>query len=596
MSLDPKLECPGRLRSRNWFDNHANPGMTALYMERFPNYGLTREELQSDKPVIGIAQTGSDLSPCNRHLLELETRLRDGVRDAGGLPFVFPVHPIHEGCRRPTAGLDRNLAYLGLVEVLHGNPIDGVILTTGCDKTTPACLMAAATVNIPSIVFSGGPMINSYYEGKLAGSGMAIWEARRLFSAGKIDYHGFMEMVASSVPSIGHCNTMGTALSMNSLAEALGMSLPGCGAIPAPYRERAQMAYETGKRIVAMVRENLRPSQILTRAAFENAIVVNSAIGGSTNCPPHINAIARHIGIEIAIKDWETIGHGVPLLVNCQPAGEYLGEAYHLAGGVPAVMGELIDARLIREEALTVNGKMVGENYGKWRSLDAKVIRTVKEPLMPEAGFLVVSGNLFDSALVKTSVIGEEFRQRYLARPGAENTFTGRAIVFEGSEDYHERINDPALAIDETCILVIRGVGPVGQPGAAEVVNMQPPDALIKIGVNQMPTMGDGRQSGTSASPSILNASPESAVGGNLAILRTGDQIHVDLNERRVNVLISDEEIATRRAAMKIENRPHQTPWQELYRTHVGQLETGAVLEFAVKYQDVGKEIPRHNH
>ncbi len=596
MSLDPKQECPGRLRSRNWFDNHANPGMTALYMERFPNYGLTREELQSDKPIIGIAQTGSDLSPCNRHLLELASRLRDGVRDAGGLPFVFPVHPIHEGCRRPTAGLDRNLAYLGLVEVLHGNPIDGVILTTGCDKTTPACLMAAATVNIPSIVFSGGPMINSYYEGKLAGSGMAIWEARRLFAAGTIDYHGFMEMVASSVPSIGHCNTMGTALSMNSLAEALGMSLPGCGAIPAPYRERAQMAYETGRRIVAMVRENLQPSQILTRAAFDNAIVVNSAIGGSTNCPPHINAIARHIGIELDIEDWEKIGHDVPLIVNCQPAGEYLGEAYHLAGGVPAVMGELIAAGLIQTQALTVSGKTAGENYGHWRSRDPKVIRTVADPLMPNAGFLVVSGNLFHSALVKTSVIGEEFRQRYLARPGAENTFTGRAIVFEGSEDYHDRINDPALEIDETCILVIRGVGPVGQPGAAEVVNMQPPDALIKIGVNQMPTLGDGRQSGTSASPSILNASPESAVGGNLAILQTGDRITVDLNQRRVDVLISEEEIAQRRAAMKIDIRPSQTPWQELFRAHVGQLESGAVLEFAVKYQDVGKEIPRHNH
>ena len=596
MSLDPKLECPGRLRSRNWFDNHANPGMTALYMERFPNYGLTREEMQSDKPVIGIAQTGSDISPCNRHLLELESRLRDGVRDAGGLPFVFPVHPIHEGCRRPTAGLDRNLAYLGLVEVLHGNPIDGVILTTGCDKTTPASLMAAATVNIPAIVFSGGPMINSYYEGKLAGSGTAIWEARRLFAAGVIDYAGFMEMVASSVPSIGHCNTMGTALSMNSLAEALGMSLPGCAAIPAPYRERAQMAYATGRRIVDMVRENLRPSQIMTRAAFDNAIVVNSAIGGSTNCPPHINAIARHIGIELDIQDWETIGHAVPLLVNCQPAGEYLSEGYHLAGGVPAVMGELIAAGLIHQEALTVSGKTAGENYAHRRSLDIKVIRTVKEPLMPNAGFLVVSGNLFHSALVKTSVIGEEFRQRYLAKPGAENTFTGRAIVFEGSEDYHDRINDATLEIDEKCILVIRGVGPVGQPGAAEVVNMQPPDALIKIGVNQMVTLGDGRQSGTSASPSILNASPESAVGGNLAILQTGDRIHVDLNQRRVDVLISDEEIANRRAAMKIEIRPHQTPWQELFRAHVGQLETGAVLEFAVKYQDVGKDIPRHNH
>ncbi len=596
MSKLPKSECEGRLRSRNWFDNASNPAMTAIYIERYPNYGITRDEMQSGKPIIGIAQTGNDISACNRIHLNLESRIRDGIRDAGGVPFVFPVHPIQESCRRPTAAIDRNLAYLGLVEILHGYPFDGVVLTTGCDKTTPACLMAAATANIPAIVLSGGPMMNSYYKGQLAGSGMAVWEARRLHAAGEIDYPGFMEMVAASVPSLGHCNTMGTATTMNSLAEVLGMSLPGCAAIPAPHRARAQMAYETGRRIVGMVHENLTPDKIMTRAAFENAIVVNSAIGGSTNAPPHLNAIARHIGVQLDVKDWETIGHEIPLLVNLQPAGEFLGEAYHLAGGVPAVVGELTKAGKIRGEALTVTGKTIAENYAGSESLDQNVIRSYCRPLKENAGFLVMGGNLFDSALMKTSVISQEFRTRFLSTPGSENTFTGRAIVFEGPEDYHDRINDPALAIDGTCILVVRGVGPVGYPGAAEVVNMLPPDYLVRAGVNELPCVGDGRQSGTSASPSILNASPESAVGGNLAILETGDRLRVDLNTRRVDIEISDEEIARRRANLKPAMPANQTPWQEMFRAHTGQLSTGAVLEFAVKYRDVAKDIPRHNH
>jgi len=596
MPLSPKDEVQGRLRSRAWFDNPHNLGMTSLYLERFLNYGLTREELQSGKPIIGIAQTGSDLSPCNRQHLFLVERVREGIREAGGIPLVFPVHPIHEGCRRPTAAIDRNLAYLGLVEILHGNPFDGVVLTTGCDKTTPACLMAAATVNIPAIVFSGGPMLNSYHEGQHAGSGWAVWEARRRYAAGELDDNGFLELVCASSPSPGHCNTMGTATSMNSLAEALGMSLPGCAAIPAVYRERAQMGYATGKRIVAMVHENLTPSKILTRAAFENAIVVCSAIGGSTNCPPHINAIARHIGVDLPIQDWETIGHAIPLLANIQPAGKYLGEDYYRAGGVPAIIGELMKIGAIRTEALSVSGQTMGEAYRGWKTLNPEVIRPIEAPLMKDAGFLVMSGNLFDAALMKTSVIGEDFRRRFLDHPDHPQVFEGRAIVFEGPEDYHARIDDPSLNIDETCLLVIRGVGPVGYPGSAEVVNMQPPAALIKKGIPYLPTIGDGRQSGTSASPSILNASPEAAVGGNLAILQTNDIVRVDLNQRRVDVLISDEEIARRRAQLKIEIPPHQTPWQELYRSHVGQLSTGAVLEFALKYRDVGREIPRHNH
>lgn len=587
---------PKRLRSEIWFNDLNELGETAVYLERYNNYGISRKELQAGRPVIGIAQTGSDLAPCNRIHMTLVDRVKDGIRDAGGIPFEFPVHPIQESCRRPTAALDRNLAYLGIVEVLCGYPLDGVVLMTGCDKTTPACIMAAATVNMPAIVLSGGPMIDAYYKGKLAGSGMALWEARRAVAAGEISPDELLDIVCNSVPSAGHCNTMGTALSMNSLAEALGMSLPGCAAIPAPYGERGKMAYETGLRSVAMVHEDLTPERVLTREAFENAIVVCSAIGGSTNCPPHINAIARHIGVDIGIDDWETVGHEIPLLANVQPAGEYLGEGFHRGGGVPAIFSELIRAGKVHTSALTVTGRTIGENYANSKILDERVIRRYETPLKPHAGFLVVSGNLFHSALVKTSVISEDFRKRYLSIPGNEDCFTARVIVFDGPEDYRSRINDPELAIDDTCMLVVRGAGPIAYPGSAEVVNMTPPDHLVKQGVRMLPCMGDGRQSGTSDSPSILNASPEAAVGGGLAILRTGDQVKVDLKNRRVDVLLSDEELAKRKAETPLPTLHHDSPWQELYRAHVGQLETGATLEFAVKYRDLRKTVPRHSH
>ncbi len=585
-----------RLRSEIWFNDVSDPGETAVYIERFGNYGITRQELQSGKPVIGIAQTGNDLTPCNRHHLQLAERVKAGIRDAGGIPFEFPVHPLQESCRRPTAALDRNLAYLGIVEVLCGYPLDGVVLLTGCDKSTPACLMAAATVNLPAIVLSGGPMLDSYYKGKLAGSGMALWEARRLLAAGEIDGDELLDMVCASAPSAGHCNTMGTALSMNSLAEALGMALPGCAAIPAPYAERAAMSYRTGARIVEMVDEDLTPERILTREAFENAILVNSAIGGSTNCVPHLIAIARHAGVDLTVADWEEVGHHIPLLANIQPAGKYLGEAYHRAGGVPAIMGELMRAGKLRTEAMTVNGKTMGENHRDSHSLDSDVIRPVDNPLKKDAGFVVVSGNLFDSAIVKTSVISDDFRRRYLSTPGEEESFTSRVVVFDGPEDYRRRISDPALAIDDSCMLVIRGAGPVAYPGSAEVVNMTPPDYLVRQGVRMLPCMGDGRQSGTSDSPSILNASPESAVGGNLAILETGDQVRVDLRSRRVDVLLSEDEIARRRHSLNGHGLKHGSPWQELYRNNVGQLETGACFDFAVKYRDLRKIVPRHSH
>ena len=594
-----KRPAPPGLRSRAWFNNPENMGMTALYLERYMNFGLSLDELKtSGKPIVGIAQTGSDLSPCNRHHVELAQRVRDGIRDAGGIPLEFPVHPIQETGKRPTAALDRNLSYLSLVEVLYGYPMDGVVLTTGCDKTTPAMLMGAATVDIPSIVLSGGPMINGYHAGGLSGSGTIVWFARQELAAGRIDYDGFLRMVASGAPSAGHCNTMGTALSMNSVAEALGMSLPGCAAIPAPHRDRYEMAYWTGRRIVEMIHADLRPSKVMTRKAFENAIVAASALGASTNCPPHVTAIARHMGVELDIRDWDRIGYAIPLLVNLMPAGEYLGEEFHRAGGVPAVMHELLKAGRLHADALTVSGRTVGEVYADTAASDRRVIREYAAPLQPEAGFAVLSGNLFDAAVMKTSVISPEFRRRYLENPADPGAFEGRAIVFEGPEDYHERINDPSLAIDADCMLFIRGTGPIGYPGAAEVVNMLPPDALVRQGITMLPCIGDGRQSGTSASPSILNASPEAAVGGGLALLRTGDRVRIDLNRRTADILITAEEYAARKAAWKAPQLESQTPWQELQRRHVGQLSSGACLDFAVNYQRISttKGLPRDNH
>jgi dihydroxy-acid dehydratase len=575
--------------------------MTALYIERYLNWGLTRKELQSGKPIIGIAQTGSDLSPCNRHHLDLAKRVRDGITARGGIAFEFPCHPIQETGKRPTAALDRNLAYLSLVEVLYGYPLDGVVLTTGCDKTTPACLMAAATVNIPAIVLSGGPMLNGWWKNNRSGSGTIVWNARELRASGKIDYEEFMQIVASSAPSTGHCNTMGTASTMNALAEALGMSLPGCAAIPAPYKERGQMAYETGLRAVEIVEQDLKPSDILTRKAFENAIVANSAIGGSTNAPVHINAIARHVGVKLSIDDWEKVGYDVPLLVNMQPAGEYLGEEYYRAGGLPAVMHELLRAKRIHADALTINGRTMGENVREAQSTNADVIKPYRSPMKKKAGFKVLKGNLFDSAIMKTSVISDEFRKRYLSNPKDKDAFEGRAVVFEGPEDYHHRIDDPSLKIDEHTLLFIRGVGPVGYPGAAEVVNMQPPAALIKKGITSLACIGDGRQSGTSGSPSILNASPEAAVNGGLALLKTDDRVRIDLRKGTANILTSKAELARRRKALQrrggFRYPASQTPWQEIQRSMVEQLADGMVLKPAVKYQRVAQHgVARDNH
>jgi dihydroxy-acid dehydratase len=592
-----------KFRSQEWFDNPDNPGMTALYLERYLNYGLTRAELMSGKPLIGIAQTGSDLSPCNRHHLELAKRVREGIVSMGGIPFEFPCHPIQETGKRPTAALDRNLAYLSLVEVLYGYPLDGVVLTIGCDKTTPALLMAAATVNIPAIALSVGPMLNGWHKGKRTGSGTIVWESRQRLSAGEINYDEFMDIVASSAPSTGYCNTMGTATTMNSLAEALGMQLPGSAAIPAPYRERGQIAYETGKRIVDMVHEDLKPSDIMTREAFENAIVVNSAIGGSTNAPIHLNAIARHLGVALDNDDWQKIGLNIPLLVNLQPTGEYLGEDYHHAGGVPAVVAELMKGGLLpHPNAITANGKTMGDNCRDAVNENPQVISSVAKPLKANAGFINLKGNLFDSAIMKTSGISTEFRQRYLSNPNDPEAFEGNAMVFDGPEDYHARIDDPAQGIDEHTILFMRGAGPVGYPGGAEVVNMQPPAYLIKKGIHALACIGDGRQSGTSGSPSILNASPEAAVGGGLALLKTGDRVRIDLKKGTANILVSDEEIAKRRAALQADGGyhypKHQTPWQEIQRGMVDQFSAGMVLKPAVKYQDVAHTsgVPRDNH
>ena len=585
-----------KYRSQQWFDNPTNPGMTALYLERSMNFGLTPDELRSGKPIIGIAQTGSDISPCNRVHLKLAERVREGIRTAGGIAFEFPVHPIQETLKRPTAAVDRNLAYLGLVEILHGYPIDGVVLMTGCDKTTQACLMAAATVDLPAIVLNGGPMLDGWHNGKLAGSGTAVWDSRVELAAGRIDYEQFIDIVTSSAPSDGHCNTMGTASTMNSLAEALGMSLTGNANIPAPYRERGQMAYKTGLRIVDMVKDDLTPSMIMTRESFENAIIVNSAIGGSTNAQWHITAIARHVGVELETAAWQNVGYDIPLMANIQPAGEYLCESYHRAGGTAAIMSELLENSKLHGDVMTVTGKKMSENLKGIKIKDEKVITPFKKPMKQKAGFIVLKGNLFDSAIMKTSVISKEFKDKFLSRPGKEGVLEGRVIVFEGSEDYHDRLNDKSLNMDENSILVIRGAGPVGWPGSAEVVNMQPSDELIKQGITELPCIGDGRQSGTSGSPSILNASPESATGGGLAWLRTGATVVIDLNNYTANMLVSDEEIELRKKDGVPPYPESQTPWQEIQRNLVGELSDGAVLENAVKFQKVRKKLPRDNH
>ena len=591
-----------KLRSRAWFDDATNPDMTALYLERYLNFGLTAEELQSGNPIIGIAQTGSDLSPCNRHHLVLAERIREGIRTAGGIALEFPVHPIQETGKRPTAGLDRNLAYLGLVEVLHGYPLDGVVLTTGCDKTTPACLMAAATVNLPAISLSVGPMLNGWYKGERTGSGAIVWKARELLAEGKIDYPRFIEMVSSSAPSTGFCNTMGTASTMNALAEVLGMSLTGSAAIPAPYRDRQEAAYRTGLRIVDMVHEDLKPSDILTRDAFLNAIAVNSAIGGSTNAPIHLAAIARHAGVELSLEDWQEVGLNIPLLVNLQPAGQYLGEDYYRAGGTPAVVRQLLDQGLIRENTLTVTGKSLADNCRQAEIEDPDVIRSFAAPLKPVSGFLVLRGNLFSSAIMKLSVISETFRKTYLENPADPNAFEGDVVVFDGPEDYHARIDDPALGVTASTILVMRGAGPVGYPGAAEVVNMRPPAHLLNAGIEALPCLGDGRQSGTSGSPSILNVSPEAAIQGGLAIVRTGDRLRIDLNQRTVTLNVTEAEIDRRLAELAAAGGyaypESATPWQEIQRALVGQLETGAILEGAEKYQRIAQNrpLPRNSH
>ena len=588
------------LRSRKWFDNPDDREMTALYLERYLNYGLTREELQSDRPIIGIAQTGSDLSPCNRHHIELSKRVRDGINAAGGTVIEIPVHPIQETGKRPTAMLDRNLAYLSLVETLFGYPIDGVVLNIGCDKTTPALLMAAATVNIPAIALSVGPMLNGYYRGERTGSGTIVWKARELLATGEIDDDGFMELVASSAPSTGYCNTMGTATTMNSLAEALGMQLPGSAAIPAPYRERGQISYATGKRIVEMVSEDLKPADIMTREAFENAIVVNSAIGGSTNAPIHLNGIAKHLGIELDNDDWQKIGLNIPLLVNLQPAGEYLGEDYHRAGGVPAVVNQLLSKNLLpHPNALTVNGKSMGENCKNKETINKDVIKPIEAPMLKNAGFINMKGNLFDSAIMKTSVISDEFRQRYLSNPQDPNAFEGRAIVFTGPEEFHETIDDPSLNIDENCVLIMRGAGPIGYPGGAEVVNMRPPSYLLEQGVHSLPCIGDGRQSGTSGSPSILNASPEAADGGGLALLENNDMVRVDLNKCTVDVLIDDAELKIRKEKLddSFLKPESQTPWQDIFREKVNPFSQGMTLKGADKHRNIAERyLPRDNH
>ncbi|PKS05723.1 hypothetical protein jhhlp_007552 [Lomentospora prolificans] len=589
------------LRSAHWFRRTDDHGIRRVYMDRLLNFGMTMGELTLGKPIIGIAQSGSDIAPCNRHHLELAKRVRDGIREGGGIPLEFPMHPIQESLRRPTPTLDRNLLYLALVELLHGYPFDGVVMLTGCDKTAPGCLMAAATVNIPCITLNVGPMLNGYYNGKRAGSGVVHWMTRDEHAAGKISSDQLVDAVADHVVSVGHCNSMGTASTMNALAEALGMQLPGTASIPAAYRERQQAAYRTGVEIVEMVRKDLKPSDIMTREAFENAIVVNSAIGGSTNAPIHLNAIAKHIGVPLDLDDWDRLGHSIPLLLNMQPAGEMLGEEYHRSGNLPAIMAELLAAgKLPHPEALTCNGRTVRDNVQGRFTSDRETIRPFDKPLVPEAGFLHMKGTLFDSAIMKTSVISAEFRKRFLEDPNDPNAFESSVAVFDGRDDFEARLE--TAPIDDRTILVMRGVGPLGYPGAAEVVNMNPPPRLLKQNVLELPCIGDGRQSGTSGSPSILNACPEAADGGNLALLRDGDKLRIDLTKRRVDILLAEDELKQRRRELEAQGGfkciPSHTPWQDLFRREVGTLSEGMVMKRAVQFQRVAQNypVPQDNH
>lgn len=591
-----------KLRSAHWFRRPDDHGMGALYMDRFLNFGMTTEELSSGKPIIGIAQSGSDIAPCNRYHLTLAKRVREGIRSAGGIAWEFPTHPIQESARRPTATLDRNLSYLTLVELLYAYPFDGVVLLTGCDKTTPACLMAAATVNIPAICLNVGPMLNGWLDrsNDRAGSGTVLWRAREMYTAGEIDHEVMTDMVTCGTPSAGHCNTMGTASTMNALAEALGMTLPGAAAIPAPYKERLQCAYRTGVQIMEMVENDRKPSDILTREAFENAIVANTAIGGSTNAPIHLNAVAKHVGVKLDLDDWDNLGFHVPLLLNMQPAGEMLSEDYYRAGGLPAIMSELLDANMLpHPNVLTANGKTMRDNVSGKGTWDRVTIKTIKEPLKPDAGFLHLKGTLFDSAIMKTSVISPEFKKTFLSDPNDPNAFECKLAVFDGPEDYDKRLEE--APIDARTILVMRGVGPLGYPGAAEVVNMHAPGHLLKQGVRDLPCIGDGRQSGTSGSPSILNATPEAADGGNLALIKDGDKLRIDLNKRRVDIMIEEEELAKRRKELDEKGGYHgpesHTPWQDIFRRETGGLSDGMVLKRAVKFQRVAQNtVPRDNH
>lgn len=592
------------LRSTRWFRRQDDKALSALYVDRYLNYGLTKEELMSSKPIIGIANSGSDLTPCNQYHITLAKRVREGVRSAGGIAIEFPTHPIQESSRRPTATLDRNLSYLTLVELLYAYPFDGVVLLTGCDKTTPACLMAASTINIPAICLNVGPMLNGYNKTALIGSGTVLWKAREMHSAGDINDEELTDLVIQGTPSVGHCNTMGTASTMNALAEALGMALPGSATIPAPYKERAQCAYRTGLQIVEMVHNDRKPSDILTRQAFENAIVCNTAIGGSTNAPIHLNAVAKHIGVDLDLDDWDRIGYGIPLLVNVQPAGEMLCEEYYRAGGLPAVQAELLEQGKLHEEVVGCNGKTMKENVrlAGGKSWDRRTIWEYEKPMKQDAGFLHMKGNLFDSAIMKTSVISEEFRKEFLENPKDLNAFEAKAVVFDGPEDYNERIE--TAPIDERTILVMRGAGPLGYPGAAEVVNMTAPGHLLRKGLKySLPCIGDGRQSGTSGSPSILNASPEAAENGNLAILKDGDILRIDLNHRKVDLLVPEPEIESRRKQLLDNNGGYKiieshTPYQDIFRREIGPLSEGMVFKKATKFQRVAQKVamPRDNH
>jgi L-arabonate dehydrase len=567
------------LRSQAWFGSNDRDGF--VHRSWMKNQGLPHH-LFDGRPVVGICNTWSELTPCNAHFRELAEYVKKGVWEAGGLPLEFPVMSLGETNLRPTAMLFRNLASMDVEESIRGNPIDGVILLCGCDKTTPSLLLGAASCNLPALVVSGGPMLNGFFRGQRIGSGTGVWQMSEAVRAGKMGEEEFIEAESCMNRSRGHCMTMGTASTMASMVEALGMGLPHNAAIPAVDSRRQVLAHMAGRRIVEMVRENLTIDKILTREAFENAIRTNAAIGGSTNAVVHLIAFGGRIGVDITLDDFE-LGTDVPCLLNLQPSGEYLMEDFYYAGGLPAVLRQLGEDGLLHKDALTVNGRTIWENVKNAERYNDKVIFAAKQPFKRAAGIAVLRGNLApNGAVIKPSA----------ATPSLL-VHRGRAVVFENVEELHARVDDETLDIDETCVMVLKGAGPKGYPGFAEVGNMPLPAKVLRKGITDMVRISDGRMSGTAYGTVVLHISPESAIGGPLALVRTGDTIVLDVPKRKIELEVSEEELVRRKAEWK-PPEPPKRGWYKLFHDHVLQAHEGVDLDFLRGRS--GADVPRDSH